>query len=58
MHMLIFLHNVEKGSFQSIPLHQDTYDLHYPAQRSEGNLVLHNQIFVTFYTFENENITS
>lgn len=44
MHMLIFLHNVEKESFQSISLHQDTYDLHYPAQRSEGNLVLHNQI--------------
>lgn len=48
MHMLIFLQNVGKESFQSIPLHQDTNDLHYPTQRSEGNLVLHNQIIVTF----------
>lgn len=58
MHMLIFLQNVGKESFQSIPLHQDTNNLPYPTQKSEGNLVLHNQIIVTFYTFQNENITS
>lgn len=53
----ILLHNVEKESFQSIPQHQNAYDLHYPAQRSEGNFVLHNQIIVTLYIFENKNIT-
>lgn len=63
MHMFkeityIILHNVEKESSQSIPLHQSTYHLHYPAKRIEGNFVLHNQIIVTFYIFENENITS
>lgn len=62
MHMFkeiiwILLHDVKKESFKSIPLHQNTYDLHYPAYKSEGNFVLHNQIIVTLYIFENKNIT-